>query len=101
MVRPHYKGGERQEDAKQAGCRGRHQAGAPFSAKQTKEPRILLADGILTRKPANSNDPMDSAIGRISRVSGPVDARVTAEHDPPWNFMPLYGMVTSTPEKNG
>lgn len=82
-------GDDRRMPNRQVAVRGRRQAGAPFSHGADKGSQNPPG-GILSRKPANSNDPMDSAIGRISRVSGPVDARVTAEHDPPWNFVPLY-----------
>lgn len=87
-------GNDRRTPNGQVAARGRRRAGAPFSrrVRQTKDPRILFwrmvfrAENWLTAVMPNS---MDSAIGWISRASGPVDARVTAEYDPLWNFMPL------------
>jgi len=94
MVRPRYEG-KRQEDAERAGCRpGSTPGRCAFLAqgRADKGPQnppggwYFRAESRLT---AMTPNPMDSAVRRISRTSGPVGVRVTAEHDPLWNFVPL------------
>lgn len=71
----HVTKGRQKRMPNKAGCRrDRRRAGALFSrrAGQTKDPRIFLAANIPSRRPtaAMTANPMDSAVGRISRVNG-------------------------------
>lgn len=99
-------GDDRRTPNGQVAARGQRRAGAPFSRRagqgrqRTPESSwrmVFRAEGQLT---AMTPNPMDSAVGRISRTSDPVDARVTAEHDPLWNFKPLcvWGGCTDSRE---
>lgn len=76
--------GGRQEDAKRAGCRPRSTSGrcaflAQGRAGQTKDPRILLANGISSRRPTNSNDAKPDGFRRRANFSNEWSSRCTRD----------------------
>lgn len=99
--------GGRQEDAERAGCRpgstpGRCAFLAQGRAGQTKDPRILVADGISSRRPTNSNDAKPDGFRRWANFSNEWSSRCTRDRRTrsamEFHAIVCFGMVAPTPE---